>query len=155
MEFVPVELEKHLALSIEFRRDAHNISYGSEKGFDVAEITQWYELLKEKNPQGFQHIIINGNIVGQLEFKSAITKADGTVHGYINLLYLIPKYRDLGYGRILLDHILTKFRNDGCTEAQLRYLQHNKRAAHFYKKHHWIAVGGPTEQGQLMRKFLI
>lgn len=150
MEFVSVDLNKYLELCIEFRRDTHILSYGTDKTFDRNQCIDWFNQLKESNNKGFVHIIINEKIVGQLEFKSAIEAAEGNLSGYINLLYLIPEYRGKGYGLKLQNYIFSKFHADGCSLAYLRYLPENNKAGLFYLKNGWSILGEPNARGQLM-----
>ncbi len=152
MKFEPVDLIKNLELCIHFRRDAHILSYDSSTDFNIEECIAWFHSLKENNPAGFEHVILNNEIIGQLEFKSGIKEADGSVSGYINLLYLLPEYRRKGYGLKLQEYVLSKFIADKCSVAYLRYLPKNQAAGSFYVKHGWNPEGTPNERGQLMVK---
>lgn len=154
MEFERVDLNKNLDLCLAFRRDTHILSYGNDTTFNSDECTNWFESLKRDNPDGFLHVTVNHKIIGQLEFKSAIQK-ENDLTGYINLIYLLPEYRNRGYGAILENHMLSIFRSDRCTAAYLRYLPANKVAGNFYKKQGWTSVGTPNERGQLMIRTLI
>ena len=155
MKFEPVDLIKNLELCIQFRRDAHILSYGSSTDFNIEECIAWFHSLKENNPAGFEHVILNNEIIGQLEFKSGIKEADGSVSGYINLLYLLPEYRRKGYGRRLQEYVFSKFIADKCSVAYLRYLPKNQVAGSFYVKHGWSLGGTPNERGQLMVKRML
>lgn len=155
MEFINVDLNTELTRCLAFRRDAHIISFGNDDHFNTAETTLWFEKLTRENAQGFLHIRLDGNTIGQLEFKSAILADDGIKRGYINLLYLLPEFRGKGYGEKLLAYIFSIFKADHCQEANLRYLPHNKAAAKFYKKHGWQKQGQVTARGQLMVKTII
>lgn len=155
MEFINVDLDTQLALCLAFRRDAHIISFGNDDNFNTAETTLWFKKLATENSQGFLHILLDGNTIGQLEFKSAILADDGIKRGYIYLLYLLPEFRGKGYGEKLLAYIFSIFKADQCQAANLRYLPHNKAAAGFYKKHGWQKQGVVTDRGQLMVKAII
>lgn len=149
MEFEQVDLTKNLAICLSFRRDAHMLSYGNDDAFNIEECTAWFNSLKESNPAGFLHVLLNNNIIGQLEFKSAI-KFDQELTGYINLIYLLPEHRGKGYGAQLQQYMFALFKFDGCTAAYLRYLPANKIAGNFYIKQGWKPEGTPNERGQLM-----
>jgi ribosomal protein S18 acetylase RimI-like enzyme len=58
----------------------------------------------------------------------------GTKLGYINLLYLLPEFRNKGIGNTLVDFIFSQFKNDQCAYAQLRYITANLSAVNFYHK---------------------
>ena len=152
MEFQikPVNFNQQKEICLEFRRDAHWLSYGTLDNFNVDECLGWFESLIRDNPNGFKHVYIGNQIIGQLEFKSAILDKSGDRSGYINLLYLLPDCRRKGYGLQLQNYIFSQFIEDGCLTAYLRYLPVNIIAGNFYKKQGWAAVGEPNERGQLM-----
>jgi GNAT superfamily N-acetyltransferase len=154
MEFEEVNLDKSLDLYLEFRRDTYFLSYESDNEFNVQECVNWFKSLKENNPTGFKHVLLNGEIIGLLEYKSGIKELNGELTGYINLIYLLPEYRRKKFGIELQNHILSKFISDGCSFAYLRYLPKNVFAGSFYKKHGWKPEGVLTERGQLMVKKL-
>jgi GNAT superfamily N-acetyltransferase len=155
MKFEPVDLLTNLELCINFRRDAHILSYDSSTDFNSEECTAWFHSLKANNPTGFEHVILNNEIIGQLEFKSGVKAADGSLSGYINLLYLLPEYRRKGYGLKLQEYVHAKFIADNCSVAYLRYLPRNQAAGSFYIKHGWNPEGASNERGQLMVKSLL
>ncbi len=154
MEFEEVNLEKNLDLYLGFRRDAHFLSYESDREFNVEECINWFQSLKENNPAGFKQVVLNGQIIGLLEYKSGIEDVNGELTGYINLIYLLPEYRGKNLGEELQSQILSRFIFDGCKFAYLRYLPKNVVAGSFYKKNGWEPKGVLTERGQLMVKTL-
>ena len=154
MEFEEVNLDKNLDLYLEFRRDTHFLSYESDNEFNVQECVNWFKSLKENNPTGFKHVLLNGEIIGLLEYKSGIKELNRELTGYINLIYLLPEYRGKKFGIELQNHVLSKFISDGCSFAYLRYLPKNVVAGSFYNKHGWKPEGVLTERGQLMVKKL-
>lgn len=154
MEFEEVNLDKNLELYLGFRRDTHFLSYGCHSDFSAHECVNWFKSLKENNPTGFKHVLLNDNIIGLLEYKSGIKESNGELTGYINLIYLLPEYRGRNFGVELQSHVLSRFISDGCSFAYLRYLPKNVVAGSFYKKNGWKPKGAPTERGQLMVKKL-
>jgi len=78
----------------------------------------------------------------------------GKKFGYINLLYLLPEFRNNGLGEKLVDFICTQLKNEQCAYAQLRYIPANLQAVSFYRKHGWADVGELGERGQLAEKRL-
>ncbi|YCO04936.1 GNAT family N-acetyltransferase [Vibrio sp. VNB-15] len=155
MEFVPVDLSLHLDLCIAFRRDAYEVSFGHQNGFDTQEITFWFASIAEDPEAGFFHVIKDGEIIGQLECRHPVLDEEGLRFGYINLVYLLPKFRNQGLGKQLQDFLLKRFADDGCTYARLRYIPGNHAGERFYRKQGWYPVGKPGERGQLMQKDLL
>ncbi len=155
MQLIPVDLTQHLKLCLQFREDAHRVSYGETSSFNASEITKWFEHLVEKNPTGFLHLMHKDQIIGQLEFKCGFEDNDGQLAGYINLLYLLPEYRGQGWGQKVHDHIIALFTANNYQYAYLRCLPQNSIAAAFYQKNQWLPLGEPVQQVQLMRKTII
>ncbi len=56
MEFIPVDLSRHLDLCIAFRKDAYEVSFGHQDGFDIQEITSWFQSIVNDNEAGFMII---------------------------------------------------------------------------------------------------
>lgn len=150
IKFKPVDFHQHKDICLDFRRDAHRMSYGSIETFSAGECLKWFESLLRENPAGFKHVCQANKIIGQIEFKSAIADKNGSLSGYINLLYLLPEYRRQGYGLQLQNYIFSQFITDNCSLAYLRYLPANLVAGNFYKKNGWVPDGEPNERGQLM-----
>lgn len=62
--------------------------------------------------------------------------------GHITSLHVLPQLRGQGYGRALLDHVLTEFRRRGFAEVTLWVLEENQKARAFYTKHGFRLDGG-------------
>jgi GNAT superfamily N-acetyltransferase len=148
MKIEPVNLDKNIDLCLAFRRDAHIISYGSDKKFDANECSAWFESLQKDPLSGFQHVILDNHIVGQIEFRSHFQENNNA--GYINLLYLLPTYRRKGIGKKIQNYVFSTFLANGCFSAYLRYLPRNVSAEKFYINTGWTPVGLPNQRGQLM-----
>ena len=156
MDFIPVHIEitETLDLCMQFRRDAHIISFGSDLMFSAKETKEWFEYLSTSDDCGFYHVIQNDEIIGQIEFRTGLIDEQGNKFGYINLLYLLPELRDNGLGRKLEQFILARLNDKQCNYAQLRYSPTNLQAVSFYRKHGWFDVGEPSDRGQLAQKQL-
>ncbi|WP_161787420.1 GNAT family N-acetyltransferase [Endozoicomonas numazuensis] len=140
---------------MQFRKDAWQVSHGHLEGFSASETREWFQFLAEKAPEGFLMVLYQGEIIGQLEFRSRLQADSGKIEGYINLFYLVPHWRGKGMGQKLHDYTLSQLANNSCTQAFLRYIPGNHRAEAFYLKNGWAKEGEPTEQrGQLMKKDL-
>ncbi|MHA2713079.1 N-acetyltransferase family protein [Vibrio owensii] len=151
MEFIPVDLSRHLDLCVAFRKDAYEVSFGHQDGFDIQEITSWFQSIVNDNEAGFFHVIKDGQIIGQLECRHPVLDDEGLQFGYINLFYLKPEFRNQGLGKQLQDFLLKRFVDGGCAYARLRYIPGNDAGERFYRKHGWYPVGEPSGRGQLMQ----
>ncbi|AUW07697.1 GNAT family N-acetyltransferase [Vibrio campbellii] len=156
MEFIPVNIETDsvLDLCMKFRRDAHVVSFGNDDVFNADETKAWFTKLSKFDDSGFYHVALNNEVIGQIEFRNGLRDEQGMKFGYINLLYLLPQFRNNGLGNKLLDFIFSQFKNEQCVYAQLRYIPENLQAASFYQKHGWRDVGIVGERGQLAEKRL-
>ncbi|HIF5642077.1 TPA: GNAT family N-acetyltransferase [Vibrio parahaemolyticus] len=156
MEFIPVniEMDDTLNLCMRFRRDAHIVSFGNDFSFNADETEAWFTKLSTFDDSGFYHVFNNDEVIGQIEFRNGLVDEQGIKFGYINLLYLLPEFRNNGLGSKLEDFILAKFKNNQCAYAQLRYIPANLQAVSFYRKHGWFDVGKLGDRGQLAEKRL-
>lgn len=154
LQFKHVNLDAHLDVCLAFRRDTHRISYGTDQDFSASEAKDWFNSLAKDYPDGFLHAVLGDEIVGQLEFRSALNDGKDEVFGYVNLFYLQPNYRQRGFGQLMHDYVLARFRLDKCSLAYLRYIPGNHLAERFYIKNGWQASGEPGPRGQLMIKTL-
>ncbi|MGY0616108.1 GNAT family N-acetyltransferase [Vibrio sp. FJH11] len=155
MEFVPVNIEEQLDLCISFRKDAYAVSYGNTDGFSCEETTSWFYRLASFSDAGFFHVVMNGETIGQIEFRKGFLDDDGVKYGYINLLYLKPEFRNNGLGSKLQDFIFSQLKSAKCEYVQLRYLPANSQGITFYRKHGWLDVGEVDTRGQLAQKRLV
>jgi GNAT superfamily N-acetyltransferase len=155
MEFVPVDLSRHLDLCIAFRQDAYEVSFGHQNGFDTQEITLWFKSIVEDPEAGFFHVIKDDQIIGQLECRYPVADEEGHRFGYINVFYLLPEFRHQGLGTHLKDFLFKRCVDEGCVYARLRYIRGNDAGERFYLKHGWYPVGEPGVRGQLMQFDLI
>ncbi|HDY7531025.1 TPA: hypothetical protein RQJ59_004368, partial [Vibrio vulnificus] len=99
MEFVPVNLETDgtLDLCIQFRRDAHLVSFGDDASFNVGETKAWFTRLNTFDNSGFYHVFKNNKVIGQIEFRNGLLDEQGVKFGYINLLYLLPEFLSIKF----------------------------------------------------------
>ncbi len=75
---ISVAADTSLTLSL-FNRN------GNLDTYNEAEVINWLRRNCEENLRGFMHIYVNGEIAGQLEFRSPITEL-GEIFGYIYLI---------------------------------------------------------------------
>ena len=63
------------------------------------------------------------------------SKREGKVVGAIHELVVLPEYRGMGIGKILLDKVIEYFKDRGLDTAELWVGDENFRALEFYKKY--------------------
>ena len=147
--FKSINLDETLELCEEFRRDTHEISYGNLGTYKKDEVVDWFHKNKAENDKGFKHIYVNGEVAGQLEFRSPIKEGDVTF-GYIYLIYLEKQFRAKGFGKLAQKYVFDQFKMDGCSEARLRYIPGNVVAEPFYLNTGWEKSGEVGQRGQLL-----
>jgi ribosomal protein S18 acetylase RimI-like enzyme len=141
---LPMDLARHAADCIAFRRDAYLASFGSPEGIDDemgADNARYLESLRVRIaqvPQGNAHLWHGERIVGQTEMRFV---DDEPGVGYVNLFYVVPEFRGRGLGRMLHEHAVSVFARLGRRTLRLSVSMHNAAAIAFYKKLGWVAVG--------------
>lgn len=81
-----------------------------------------------------------GRIVGTASYCHSRFK-DWKDYGEIISIYFLPAYMGKGYGRALLQAVLDKLAEMGCTDILLWVLAENERAKKFYEKNGFSASG--------------
>jgi GNAT superfamily N-acetyltransferase len=151
----PAYLDLYPEFALACRRDAWCINHGNTTGFDEQQTRVWLDTLAREQPQGLLYLWHHDSPIGQLELAPAMARMDGSLGGYIYLLYLVPQWRGRGLGRWLLEQALQQIRAAGSTSAGLRYLPTNLAAEPFCLRQGWRKEGPVDEQGQLLVKDLI
>ena len=140
----PMDLARHAADCIAFRRDAYLASFGSPDGLDDemgADNARYLESLRTRIaevPEGNAHLWHGERIVGQTEMR--LVEGESGV-GYVNLFYLVPEFRGRGLGRVLHEHAVAVFSRLGRPRLRLSVSTHNAAAIAFYRKLGWVTVG--------------
>lgn len=146
-QFKPIDFASHMHICVTFREDSFRASYpeGDEwrQHWDETEYRQWIVAHAEKFPGGAQHLWCDGEIIGQLEF----SYKEGWAH--INLFYLRPDKRGLGYGTLLHQFVKNFLRDHNLMSATLRASPRNTRAIRFYQKHGWVDTGPDAHYPQV------
>lgn len=128
-----IDLELDEELIVDHRLDSFKESFGHTNGFgNVKHYLSWVEEKSAQFPDGFVIVMYEGKVIGQLELQVQYDECRRI--GYVNLYYLIPEYRDKGFGLYLKEYAEEFFRKHRCPEYQLRVSPTNKRAIHFYEK---------------------
>ncbi len=91
----------------------------------------------DKQGLGTLVCIDNGNMIGTSSFcKSRFEQFQGW--GEIVSIYLLPDYIGKGYGKILMDAVLSELKRQGYEKVFLWVLEENIRARHFYEKYGFL-----------------
>ena len=111
--FKQINIDEDFDLCVDARRDAYFCSFGHYDGFDEL-IRGYRERVSDRLslPEWFYtHIIVDGQIAGQLEFRSFSPEPET---GYIHLIYLKQEFRGLGLASLLQDYIAKVLSEEGC-----------------------------------------
>ena len=140
----PIDLARHAADCIAFRRDAYVASFGSPEGIEEemgADNARYLESLRARIaqvPEGNAHLWHDERIVGQTEMR--FIAGDASV-GYVNLFYLLPEFRGQGLGRVLHEHAVAVFTRLGRRTLRLSVSTQNTAAIAVYRKLGWVTTG--------------
>ena len=142
LAFRPIDLDLHAATCVAFRRDSFICSFGAEgfmaeAGPDGADYIARLRLRTAKFPDGYVHVWLGAQIVGQMEMQIL----EEPRRGYVNLFYLIDALRGAGVSRELQGYAMRFMRRHGVQTAQLSVSPTNARALGFYRKHGWRDLG--------------
>ena len=144
LHIVPIELTRHAAECVAFRRDAYLASFGTPEGLEEemgADNARYLESLAARIaqvPEGNSHLWDAERIVGQTEMR--LVEGEAGV-GYVNLFYLLPEFRGRGLGRKLHQHAVDVFARLGRRTLRLSVSTQNEAAIAFYRKLGWVTVG--------------
>jgi ribosomal protein S18 acetylase RimI-like enzyme len=139
--FSTIDLARHAALCVAFRRDSYVCSFGSdqlfieENGPDARGYLEWLASRIAPFPEGHVHVWQRAQIIGQIEMMI------GPHSGYINLFYLRPDARGLGLGGALHDHAVGLLQRHQISVAGLSVSPTNQRAIKYYQRHGWRDQG--------------
>ena len=141
LRFCTIDLGRHLALAIDFRRDSYVCSFGSdalfveENGADARGYVEWLESRVVRYPAGHVHVWQGDEVIGQVEM------IVGPSSGYINLFYLRPEARGLGHGDALHRYAVDLLQQHQVASAGLSVSPTNQRAMKYYQRHGWRDLG--------------
>lgn len=149
--------------SYEFLMDSFKISFGPDRelwphDLGTYEFTKYrsdiFKVLDESPNCKFFSVWHDSNIIGQIELKK-LKKIPSC--GYVSFYYLVPAYRNRGYGKFLDEFAINEFKNGGLQTARLTVSEINKAAQKFYQKVGWRVVGPDPNrpQGIIMQKDLL
>lgn len=108
----------------------------------------------DKQGWGTLVCIDNGKIVGTSSFcKSRFEQLQGW--GEIISIYLLPDYIGKGYGKILIDAVLSELKRQGYEDVFLWVLEENVRARNFYEKYGFLLTDDVSDAnigGKVLRE---
>lgn len=141
--FETIDLSRHAATCVAFRRDSYVCSFGTTERFDAdcgpggeAYLHRLAERMAEL-PAGYVHLWRDDEIIGQMEMRLR----DEPPIGYVNLFYLRPDARGSGAGEHLQAYAVAVFAGLGMDRIQLSVSPENARAMAYYRKHGWRSLG--------------
>jgi GNAT superfamily N-acetyltransferase len=111
-------------------RDAAEASLGSERAGDRR--LPYLAGLRDRcleYPDGHVLSLLGPDVVGQLELQVPY----GLSVGYVNLFYVMPRWRRLGLGRLLHEYAAGYFRSWDATSVELHVGSANAAALAFYR----------------------
>lgn len=93
---------------------------------------QWVSHIEQGNRKNLV-MVQEGIIIGTSGFgKSRMAEMNG--FGEIISLYFLPEYMGKGYGRLLLQAVVSELKKMGFSKMFLWVLEENQNARHFYEK---------------------
>lgn len=133
LTFEAIDVMKHQAKVITFRKDSFRVSFGDTSGFgDEEDYLRWLEEKKHAFPAGFMLVREKDAYIGQLEL--SIKEYNGESIGYIHLFYLVPEKRGQGKGLELYQYAKQFFLQYKVASYELRVSPSNTAAINFYRK---------------------
>lgn len=136
IKFEPIDIDNDFSNCVEFRRDSYFCSFGTYVGYENSIIGYEQRMRKRIYDENwfYFHIWCENEIVGQLEFRAF---SDLPETGYVNLVYVTPKYRGLGVAKLAQSFILNTLIANNCKNAILSVGRTNNRAINHYKRFGW------------------
>jgi ribosomal protein S18 acetylase RimI-like enzyme len=139
LRFTAIDLSRNADVAVAFRRDSYLCSFGSDDAFGIEDdYLGWLRDRVARQPLGHVHVWDGPKLIGQLEM---LIQTTTPVRGYVNLFYLVPEARGLGFGKDLHSYFVQFMRAGGACLARLSVSPSNARALTYYVKHGWRDLG--------------
>lgn len=159
--FEPLDLSRHAALCVAFRRDSFVASFGrdgsarfdAECGAEGERYLQWLAERIAAQPDGQMHVVLHGEVIGQLEM--SVRKDEEGRFGYINLFYLAQPWRGQRLGDVLHAQAMRLLQHWSLSSARLTVGADNVAARRFYARHGWQAMATHSSQSDVLRMTLV
>lgn len=151
LEFKKIDLDQHAQLCVQHRWDAFSESFGADSSqwpevFHPQDYLRWLEKKSQKSSQGFLHLWLNQQIVGQLEM--GLRRSQPHI-GHLHFFYLCPAFRGKGLAPLAHQYVKDFFLSQQMKKSQLFVSEKNQRAISFYLKMGWQDQGPRPEFPQL------
>jgi GNAT superfamily N-acetyltransferase len=131
LSYRTIDPQRDARLAVAHQLDACICSFGDASRFQGRQrYLTWLNSKLEEFPEGFLLAFAGEKCVGQLELEVPY----GSSVGYVNLFYLTPEFRGLGFGRALHERAELYFRSWEAGTIELHCSPTNQRAMRFYQK---------------------
>ena len=140
----PIDLDSTVELVVRFRADSFACSFGSDERFYESDgkgherYLIWLQKRMEEMPGSCVHVWRDNEIIGQMEMGRF--REEPKV-GYVYLYYLLPAFRNRGFGADLDRYATAYLTHQGFLSARLNASPTNLQAMRFYLKNGWIDLG--------------
>jgi RimJ/RimL family protein N-acetyltransferase len=147
LRFLPIDLNSHSELCLQFRADSFMESFGTtnpfyeDDGLGGEKYLAWLKTRPNARYSVF-HVWLDLQIIGQLELGERNPADD---FGYVHLYYLAPEWRGKGYSELLDTFAMNYIKTLGYQKVRLSVSPTNLRALGFYKKQGWVEKGERKE----------
>lgn len=126
-------------LAVGHQIDACIATFGTDAPFQGrARYLRWLASKVEEFPEGFLLAFLDGRCVGQLELEVPY----GLERGYVNLFYLTPQFRGIGFGPLLHERADRYFHSWEATSVRLHVSPTNRPALRFYRRMGYVRAEG-------------
>jgi ribosomal protein S18 acetylase RimI-like enzyme len=145
LSYRTIDPEADADFAIEAYLDACRASYGHDHSFPGREKhLAWLRSRIEEFPDGHLLVLLDGRPVGQMELQVPYGLSDG----YVNLYYVLPALRGLGFARRMHEQAVRYFRSWEASRIELHVSNSNERAMAFYRALGYRAL---RREGRLWR----
>jgi ribosomal protein S18 acetylase RimI-like enzyme len=128
--------------------DACVASFGSDCSYEGASrYLRWLGGKVEEFPEGCVLALLGERCVGQMELEVPW----GMNTGYVNLYYVLPRFRRLGFGGRMHHYAEHYFRNWEADQIELHVSPTNRPAMKFYHNLGYRPVGGEDPRARLIK----
>jgi len=118
-------------LAAAHHREACLTSFGRRaRPQPAANYVRWLRAKVEEFPEGYLLAYLDDRCVGQMELEAPY----GKEAGYVNLFYVTPPFRGLGFGRLLHERAVQYFRSWEARRVELHVSPSNIAALRFYRR---------------------
>ena len=126
-----IDVDRDATLLVRHQREACVASFGDDSRFQGAErYLAWLRAKVDEFPEGFMLAMLDGVCVGQLELEVPW----GMTRGYVNLFYVTPPFRGIGFSNLLHQRAELYFRTWEAQRIELHVSPRNAAALRFYRR---------------------